>query len=60
MFFLISNVVSELSGSVFEKCLHDVSRNGEAHPHALQVYILKAPADDVEAVCGPLQLYENQ
>ena len=60
MFFLISNVVFELSGSVFVMCIHDASRNGEVHPYALQVYILKAPADDVEAVCGPLQLYENQ
>jgi len=40
MFFLMSYVVFEIYGRFFEKCIHDVSRNGEVHPYALTVYIL--------------------
>ena len=54
VFFLVSNVVFGLSGRFFEVCIHDVSRNGGIRPYALQVYILTAAADDLEAVFDPL------
>ena len=45
---------------VFEKCIHDVSRNGEIRPYALQVYIRKAVADDLEPLLRPVQVREIQ
>ena len=56
MFFLISNVVFELRGRFFEKCIHDASQIGEVHPYALSVYNLKAAADDLEPLSYAFQI----
>ena len=58
--FLMSYVVFEKCGSVFEMCADGVSQKRKRNMLPPPIYNLGPPSDDLEAVFGLLQLYENQ
>jgi hypothetical protein len=54
VFFLRSYVDFRVCGSVYEKCIHDASQQGNIHPYALPEYNLMAVTNDLEAIFSPL------
>ena len=54
VFFLRSYVDFRVCGSIYEKCIHDASQQGNIHPYALPEYNLMAVTNDLEAIFSPL------